>query len=194
MTSEQPAREFRGGLILGLERDDPVEIVDYEPVWPARFEELRRRLAEALGPLAKRIEHVGSTAVPGLAAKPVVDVQVSIDDLDDEDAYVPAVEAVGFKLRYRASHWRYFRPPPGLPRTAQIHVVPSGSDWEREHLLFPAFLRASPDRAAEYAALKRELAARYGRDRVGYNDAKTDFIAETLRHAEKWARRTGWTV
>ncbi len=186
------AREFRGGLILGLERDEPVEIVDYDPDWPRRFEELRGRLAAALGAVAVRIEHVGSTSVPGLAAKPVIDVQVSVSNLEPEDAYVPRIEPLGFKLRYRAPHWRYFRPPPGRPRTAQVHVVPAGSGWEREHMLFPAFLRAEVATAAEYARLKRELAARYGRDRVGYNDAKTDFIRETLRRAEEWARSTGW--
>lgn len=192
MGDDQPAREFRGGLILGRERDDPVEIADYDPIWPVRFHELRGRLAQALGPVARRIEHVGSTAVPGLAAKPVVDVQVSVDDLDDEAAYVPRIEPLGFGLRYRAPYWRYFRPPPGMPRVYQVHVWAAGSAWERDHLLFRDYLRAHPRRGEEYAGLKRELAVRHREDRIAYNDAKTDFIRETLRRAEAWARSTGW--
>lgn len=189
---DEQCREFRGGVILGAERGDPVEVVEYDPAWPERFERLREQLANVLGPVAQRIEHVGSTAVPGLAAKPVVDVQVSVAEIEDEAAYVPGIESLGFGLRYRAPDWRYFRPRPGLPRLAQVHVNPTGGERERAHLLFRDYLRAHRDRAAEYAVLKRSLAPRFGRDRIGYTDAKEPFIEETLRRAEEWARQSGW--
>ena len=193
MDTDEPSREFRGGHILGGERADPVEIADYDPAWPEVYAALRARLAQALGETAVRIEHVGSTAVPGLAAKPVVDVQVSVPDLADEAAYRPHIESLGFGLRYRTDEWRYFRPPPGLPRLWQVHVCQSGSTRERGHLLFRDHLRAHPERAAAYGELKRDLAPRYGLDRVGYSDAKAPFIEETLRLAEAWAARTGWS-
>jgi GrpB-like predicted nucleotidyltransferase (UPF0157 family) len=187
-------RPFRGGTILGPERNDPVGIVAYDRAWPNRFERWKRRLASALGASALRIEHVGSTAVPGLAGKPVVDIQVSVADVADEAAYVPAIESVGFGLRYRHPDlgWRYFRPPPGIPREAQVHVCTAGGAWERSHLLFRDYLRAHPERASAYGALKLELAGRHPADRIAYTDAKGPFIDETLALAEIWAGETGW--
>jgi GrpB-like predicted nucleotidyltransferase (UPF0157 family) len=189
-------RPFRGGTILGPERNDPVAIVAYDPLWPSRFEVWRDRLARAIGVPALRIEHIGSTAVPGLAAKPVVDIQVSVPDVADEDSYVPAIESVGFGLRYRNEGlgWRYFRPPPGLPREAQVHVCSAGSESERLHLLFRDYLRAHPAEADAYAAAKRVAAARHPADRIAYTDAKGVFIHPALRRAEAWAGETGWSV
>jgi len=189
----EAGREFRGGTILGEERrEESVEVVSYDPSWPVRYEQMRSRLAHVLGPTAARIEHVGSTAVPGLAAKPVVDIQVSVGDLDAETAYRPAIESLGFGLRYRKEDWRYFRPVPGIPRDFQVHVCQTGSKWERRHLLFRDYMRTHPDRAAEYGALKRDLAPQFGLDRVGYTDAKAPFIDAALRDAEKWASEVGW--
>lgn len=101
----------------GSERSgDLIKIVDYDDAWPARFERWRQLLRSALGEKAVRIEHVGSTAVPGLAAKAIVDVQVSVADLDDESVYVPQIEAVGLQLRSRDELHRYFRPFGGALR------------------------------------------------------------------------------
>lgn len=183
-------REFRGGLILGAERDDPIELAEYDPIWPARYAEMRDRLANALGASALRIEHVGSTAVPGLAAKPIVDIQVSVADVEDEAAYRSAIESCGFGLRYRKSHWRYFRP--GVERLWQIHVCSASSEWERVHLLFRGYLRSHPRSAAAYAGLKWRLAEEHRGDRIAYTDAKTPFIEATLHEAKAWAQRTGW--
>jgi GrpB-like predicted nucleotidyltransferase (UPF0157 family) len=189
-------RPFRGGTILGAERNDPVAIVPYDPRWPSRFAAWRERLARAMDGSAVRIEHIGSTAVPGLAAKPVVDIQVSVSDVADEDSYVTAVESVGFGLRYRNEGlgWRYFRPPPGLPRETQVHVCSVGSESERLHLLFRDYLRAHPAEADAYAAAKREAAARHPTDRIAYTDAKGLFIHPALQRAEGWAGETGWSV
>lgn len=182
-----------GGRQVGKERNEPIAIVLYDSAWPGLFEEMRGRLAASLGPTALRIDHVGSTAVPGLAAKPVVDIQVSVPDVDDEAAYNQSIEAQGFELRWIEPGHRYFRPPHGLPRLWQVHVCSAGSDWERVHLLFRDFLRAHPEAATEYEALKRKLAADHRDDRIAYTDAKGPFIEGVAGGAEKWAKAVGWS-
>ena len=136
----------------------PVEIVAYDQGWPERFEAWRGRLAGLLGPVARRIEHVGSTSVPGLAAKPVVDIQVSVADLSDDDRYVPPCEAAGLQFRLRDDEHRYFQPPPGQSRDVHVHVCQQGGNWERVHLLFRDYLRSSAHARETYAAAKREAA------------------------------------
>ncbi len=130
-----------------------------------------------------RIEHVGSTAVKGLAAKPVVDLQVSVPDVDDESAYRPALEAFGLVLRAREPDHRFFRPPAGKPRDVHVHVCAQGSDWEQEHLLFRDYLRTHPDTASAYVQLKRDLARRVGHDRLAYNKGKATFIQRVISTA-----------
>jgi len=181
-----------GGRQVGSERNEPIGLVPYDPAWPTAFEEIRTRLALALGPSALRIDHVGSTAVPGLAAKPVIDIQISVSDVDDEAAYKEAIESRGLELRWIEPGHRYFRPPPDLPRLYHVHVCSSGSEWERAHLLFRDYLRAHPDATRAYEALKWQLAATYATDRIGYTDAKAPFIDETLAKAGAWADATGW--
>jgi len=146
----------------------------------------------ALGAAAVRIDHVGSTSVPGLAAKPVIDVQVSVSDLGDEESYVPATESAGLVLRTREDARRFFRPPPGTPREVHVHVCQAGGGWERDHLLFRDYLRARPEVHAQYGELKRELAAVWHDDRAGYTEAKSGFILDTLDDAGQWAVATGW--
>lgn len=177
----------------GSERDsDPVEISGYDPAWPLQFTDWQSRIAVALGPVALRIEHVGSTSVPSLAAKPVIDIQVTVPDVADEDDYVPAIESVGMQLRSRETAHRYFRPPADRARDAQVHVCDPGGGWGRPHLLFRDYLRITPAARDAYAVLKRELAVRWRDDRVGYAEAKTAFILDTLDDAERWAVQTGW--
>jgi GrpB-like predicted nucleotidyltransferase (UPF0157 family) len=142
---------------------------------------------EELGDRATRIEHVGSTAVPGLAAKPIIDIQVSVEDIDDEAAYVPAIERVGIAFRARDREHRYFRPGGDRPRDVQVHVCGAGSEWERVHVLFRDFLRADAAAREAYRLLKLDLAARYRDDRIAYNEAKTSFILNALERAEAWA-------
>ena len=183
-----------GARLIGAERStDPIEVVEYDPAWPARYESMRTRLAEALGATAVRIDHVGSTAVPGLAAKPIIDIQVSVPDVADAAAFKDAIEAHGFASRMIEPGHHYFRPPPGVPRDYQVHVCTIGSDWEWRHLLFRDYLRADPVTRAGYEALKRELATRFMHDRIGYNDAKSAFIEAALERAAEWAKRTGWS-
>jgi GrpB-like predicted nucleotidyltransferase (UPF0157 family) len=183
-----------GARIIGDDRaTDPIEIVDYDPAWPARFEAMRARLARALGATGVRIDHVGSTAVPGLAAKPIVDIQVSVPDVADAASFKDAIEAQGFASRMIEPGHHYFRPPPGVPRDYQVHVCTISSDWEWRHLLFRDYLRADAETRAAYEALKRDLATRFSQDRIGYNDAKGPFIEAALLRAAEWAAATGWT-
>jgi GrpB-like predicted nucleotidyltransferase (UPF0157 family) len=172
----------------------PVEIVAYDQGWPERLEAWRGRLAGLLGPVGLRIEHVGSTSVPGLAAKPVVDIQVSVADLGDEDRYVSPCEAAGLQFRLRDDEHRYFQPPPAQPREVHVHVCQRGSEWERVHLIFRDYLRSSAVAREAYAAAKREAARIWGNDRPAYTEAKTDVILGILDRAEAWATATGWGI
>lgn len=184
-------------LVTGSERSrrDPVEVVSYDPSWSVRFDEWRNRLRQSLGSVARRIEHIGSTAVPGLDAKPVVDIQVSVVDPENEDTYVAAIEDSGVSLRSREGEGhRYFRPAAGRRRSVQIHVCQTGSDWERTHLLFRDYLRAEPAVREAYASLKRELARRYRDDRIAYTEGKTGFILDSMEKASIWATETGWKL
>jgi GrpB-like predicted nucleotidyltransferase (UPF0157 family) len=172
--------------------DAPV-LEEPDAAWSRQAGEWIRRLSAALAPLDVRVEHVGSTAIPGLAAKPVIDLQVAVPVIDDEHAYRPTLEGLGLILRAREPGHRFFRPPGNRPRTIHVHVCQQGSTWEREHLLFRDFLKAHPARAERYAALKRELATTVGGDRIAYSEGKRPFIEQALAQAETWARRTGWT-
>lgn len=178
--------------LFGEPKRDRVIICDPDQRWPEQFEGFRSSLASALGESALRIDHIGSTAVPGLPAKPVIDMQVSVRDVSDELSYRGAIESLGWPLRAREPEHRFFRPPSSEVRAVHVHVCSFASQWERRHLLFVAYLRGHPDDAAAYARLKRKLADRFARNRMRYVDGKDDFIAETLRRAEQWAEMSGW--
>jgi GrpB-like predicted nucleotidyltransferase (UPF0157 family) len=178
-----------------VEGDAGIVVVAADPDWAQEFAHLGERLRGALGGTAVRIDHIGSTAVAGLDAKPVIDVQVSVAALDPLDAYRVRLERVGFI--YRADNpertKRYFRELPGDKRT-HIHVRRAGSFSEQFALLFRDFLRADAARASQYAAVKHALAARYARpeERHQYVEAKAPFIWDTMRLADDWAQMTGW--
>lgn len=167
----------------------------HDPAWPGLFAELGGSLRTALGEVALRIDHIGSTAVPGLAAKPVIDVQVSVADLEPLEAYRAPLEDLGFVHRADNTERtkRYFREPAGHRRT-HIHVRRAGSFSEQFPLLFRGYLRAHPAGASPYAAVKRHLAASYGPDRAGYTEAKVPHMWEIIRRADDWAQQVGWTA
>jgi GrpB-like predicted nucleotidyltransferase (UPF0157 family) len=164
-------------------RGELIRVVEYDAGWPLRFERWRRTLESALGDTAVRIEHVGSTSVPGLAAKPIVDVQVSVADLGDEAAYVPQLAESGLQLRSRDDLHRFFRPPPDHARDVHVHVCAAGSDWERDHLLFRDYLRAHPEVRERYASVKREAAHVWADDGWAYTDAKSEIILDLMEAA-----------
>jgi GrpB-like predicted nucleotidyltransferase (UPF0157 family) len=178
----------------GREQRDPIEVVSYDEEWPKRYEVWRTRLTEALGATAQRIEHIGSTAIPGMPAKPVIDIQVSVEDVHEEHSYVPQIEALGLQLRSRDAGHRFFRPFSGLAREVQVHVCNVAGAWEREHFLFRDYLRADPTAADAYVSAKLMAAARWRDDRVAYTEAKGGQILDLMAAAEEWARRVGWST
>jgi GrpB-like predicted nucleotidyltransferase (UPF0157 family) len=171
---------------------DPHEVTAYDSAWQERFVTWRDRLTTVLGPAATRIDHVGSTAVPGLAAKPVIDIQVSVHNIADEHSYLPLLQSAGLILRLRENGHLFLWPPPEMPRTVHVHVCASGSSWERNHLLFRDYLRTHPAAAARYATVKQDLIVRWHDDRMAYGEAKTAFVLDTLDAAIRWAETTGW--
>ncbi|MCX9192597.1 hypothetical protein C3Y87_14470 [Carbonactinospora thermoautotrophica] len=162
---------------------DPCHLRPYDPEWPHQYLRLRDQLAAALGEVAVRIDHVGSTSVPGLTARPIIDVQVSVADLDAEEEYRPVLEALGYRLACRETSRRFFH----RPHTAHVYVCAAGRAWEYDHLLFVAYLRAHPDRRDAYARLKQSLAAEYGTGSDLYHKLKSPFVYATIVHAEPWA-------
>jgi GrpB-like predicted nucleotidyltransferase (UPF0157 family) len=142
------------------------------------FEEERDRISGAIGRWLAAIEHVGSTSVPGLAAKPIIDIMPGLRSLADAPHIIGPMEALGYEyvpeFEAQLPERRYFRR--GIPRTHHVHVVEASSRFWRRHLAFRDWLRAHPGDAAAYAELKRKLATQYGADRAGYTDAKSEFI------------------
>lgn len=165
-------------------------IVDYDPTWPAAFETEAAAIRAALGDVAVRVEHIGSTAVPGLAAKAIVDIQVSVDAMVPRDRFVVPLVALGYEFVADPTdtEHEYFKKG-GEARTFQIHVCPVGSEWERRHLAFRDQLRTHPDDAARYAELKRRLAAEHPNDVMTYVDGKTPFIREIEARSRSGADR-----
>jgi GrpB-like predicted nucleotidyltransferase (UPF0157 family) len=169
------------------------EICPYDPAWPGLFVALGVRLRDALGSVALRIDHIGSTSVPGLAAKPIVDVQVSVAVFDPVDAYRGPLEGLGLVFRSENTERtkRYFREAPGTRRT-HIHVRRAGSWAEQFALLFRDYLRAQPEDRDRYAELKRRLARELRDDRHAYTEAKGPFIWEVMSRADRWSQDVGW--
>ena len=162
-------------------------IAEPDPTWPERFETEAARIVAALPPrLEARIDHVGSTAVPDLPAKPIVDMQLSVTAMVPRDAYVEPLRALGY--RWVLDPWdvehEYFSRDVDGERTFHLHVCAAGSAWEGRHLAFRDWLRAHPEDAAEYAALKRGLAAAHPKDTLAYTEAKTAFITNITDRAE----------
>lgn len=168
------------------ERDDePVRLTAYDPAWPDAFERERVALAESIGPwVVGGIHHVGSTAVPGLEAKPILDILVGVEDLaSSRGCFEPLARLEYVYAPYRSDQMHWFCKPRPERRTHHLHLVPAGSRRYVEELAFRDLLRADPKLAGAYAALKRELAQRFRDDREAYTDAKTGFIREALAGA-----------
>ena len=159
-------------LIGGREKPN-VFIAEYNPRWPARFDRERSQVRDALGAAALRIEHIGSTAVPGLAAKPIIDLLVTVEDPDADPTFVPAMESAGYELRVREPGHRMFRTP---ARDVHVHFWNSESPEVERYLAFRERLRRSADDRLAYERLKRELATRDWTDMNEYAHAKGGLI------------------
>lgn len=159
--------------------DAPVEIAEYDSGWPVQFRDEARDLQRVLGTwLEGPVEHIGSTAVPGLAAKPVIDIMAGVPSLDASRPAIAAAATLGycyFPYSSDIKHW--FCKPSAAFRTHHLHLVPMGSPQWLRPLAFRDFLRKNPAVAAEYEQLKRELALRFRLDREAYTDAKEPFVS-----------------
>lgn len=185
MINEEVRHQKRIAVLL----KEKIAVVPYDPGWPDRYAELELRLKKLLPKnLVQRIAHIGSTAVPGLSAKPIIDVQVEVNDLQEvRDRVVPMMEEVGYEFIWRPSigedspfyAWFIGRNSNG-ERTEHIHIV-SPDHHSADRIVFRDLLRKHPSEATAYEVLKNDLAKRHARDRAAYTLGKTAFIQATLR-------------
>ena len=172
------------------DRFDPaVRIVPWDPAWAVRAAEELRLVVAAVGATAVRADHVGSTAVRGLAAKPIVDLQLSVTAIEPHAAYVEPLRGLGYLFAPDPGSPDYvlFAKPPERPRDYHLHVCAAGSHHEVRHLAVRDFLRAHPGEAAAYAAHKRAVAARHPQDRLAYIAGKEAYVVALERRALGWA-------
>ena len=160
-----------------------VNLVPYDTTWPLEFDAEARRIERACDGLPLRLEHIGSTSIPGLAAKPVIDILAGRPGNVPGSTYVAAFKQLGYEHKgaYGIPGRNYFRR--GTPRTHHVHMVSWSSELWRDHLLFRDYLRVHPDIAREYETIKRELAALYLQEKEQYTDAKGPFVRSNVRRA-----------
>lgn len=175
-------------LIGGVEKR-AIVLVPYSAGWPEAFARERQRITAALGERAIRVDHIGSTSIPGLTAKPIIDIDLTVPDPEDEAAYLPALEAAGYRLRVREPGHRMVRTP---ALDVHVHLCGPGSDWQRRHVLFRDWLRHNADDREAYADLKRSLSEQDWSDMNAYAAAKGPLIEQITARAEQWAEQTGW--
>jgi GrpB-like predicted nucleotidyltransferase (UPF0157 family) len=172
---------LRRGEYTQITVSQPITIVDYEPAWPLAFQSLQRELALRLGNLAASIEHVGSTSVPGLAAKPILDVDVTLAGDEDFAQIAARLNEAGYIHQGDLGipkREAFLAPPGSVPLNLYV-CLPSGRE-HRRHLAFRDYLRSHPSDAANYAALKRQLAVQFPHDRTAYVHGKSAFIEAIL--------------
>ena len=179
MTEAHRAREaqFQAAMIGGPTRvDGPIFLADYDPAWPVLYEREAARVRGILGDRVLLLEHAGSTSVPGLPAKPIVDMLLAVADSADEPAYVPAMEAAGYRLRIREPAWHEHRLFKGPDTDINLHTFSVGSSEIDRMLAFRDRLRTHEDERERYLATKRELAARHWVFVQDYADAKGEVV------------------
>lgn len=160
-----------------------ITLAEYDPAWPRLYSREARRIRLALGSSAMLVEHAGSTSVPGLAAKPIIDIVLAVPDSADEAAYVPALEAAGYVLWSREPDWFEHRMFKGPDTDIHLHVFTAGATEIDRMLLFRDWLRVSETDRAAYLAVKRDLAKRTWRHVQHYADAKSAIVEEILARA-----------
>jgi GrpB-like predicted nucleotidyltransferase (UPF0157 family) len=167
------------GLIGGAEKRE-IKIVDYDKDWPKKFETHAKIIADAIGGSALRIQHIGSTSVPGLAAKPIIDILVVVADSADESAYLPQLEAAGYVLRVREPGWNEHRMLRAPEKDVHIHIYSAGCQEIQRNLTFRDRLRRNIEDRSRYEQTKRELAAKEWSDMNAYADAKAEVIESII--------------
>jgi GrpB-like predicted nucleotidyltransferase (UPF0157 family) len=163
--------------------EGPIELVDYDPAWPGLFEREAERIRGALGDRVRLLEHTGSTSVPGLAAKPIIDITLVVPDSADEEAYVPALEAAGYVLRIREPDWHEHRVFKGPDTNVNLHVFPDGCVEVERMVRFRDWLRSDDADRELYERTKRQLASREWTYVQDYADAKTAVVEQIIARA-----------
>ena len=185
--SDQPLvsdEELQAATIgIRVPHNAPITLAEYDPAWPALFEREERRIRGVLGETVVRLEHTGSTSVPGLAAKPIIDMTLVVPDSADEASYVPALETAGYFLRIREPEWHEHRLLKGPDADVNLHVFSRGSVELERMVGFRDWLRTHPEDRELYERTKRELAARTWRHVQHYADAKTAVVEEIIARA-----------
>ena len=166
-----PAEEIAQARV-GAPAADVIEVVDYDPSWPSAYDTLRSRILHALGDAVLCVEHVGSTSVPGLAAKPVIDIDLTVADSGEEAAWLPALEGLGMELTVREPEWEQHRCLRVEEPRGNVHVWSPGSIEAQRHIAFRDWLREHPSDRDDYARTKRAVAAEGHTDVMAYNNAK----------------------
>jgi GrpB-like predicted nucleotidyltransferase (UPF0157 family) len=192
MAPTQPADEAAGNADLHtgsagepvLPAQARIEICDYDPTWPQLYEREAARIRSLLGGQVARLEHVGSTSVPGLAAKPILDIVLAVPGSADESAYMPAMQAAGYELRLREPEWFQHRLLNGPDTDINLHVFSAGCPETDQMLRFRDRLRHHAGDRELYVAVKRQLAGRTWTSVQRYADAKTTVIEQILAHAQ----------
>jgi GrpB-like predicted nucleotidyltransferase (UPF0157 family) len=181
-TDEEMAAIRVGGTVTPLNAQ--VYLAPYDPAWPAQYAGEAAKIRAALGERALVLEHVGSTSIPGLCAKPIIDILLAVADSGDEDAYVPALTAQGYRLHLREPDWEQHRVMKGENPYVNLHVFTAGSREVTRMLAFRDRCRAHPDEFALYEATKRELAGRVWRHVQHYANAKEEVVEAIIARAQ----------
>ncbi len=191
MTGPDPADapsdrdDYMRAVTIGARRrvDGPVYLADYDPAWPTLYEREEARVRELLGDRVRLLEHVGSTSVPGLPAKPIIDMLLAVADSADEPAYVPSMEAGGYVVRIREPDWHEHRVFKGPDTDVNLHTFSEGASEIARMLAFRDRLRTHDDERERYLATKRELAARHWVYIQDYADAKGEVVEGIIERA-----------
>jgi Uncharacterized conserved protein len=180
-TTEDEMRAYTIGELKPLV--GPIQLVEYDPTWPVLFEREAARTRSTLGDRVRLLEHAGSTSVPGLAAKPVIDIVLAVADSADEVAYVPPMEAAGYVLRIREPDWHEHRLFKGPDTNVNLHVFSEGCPEIERMLVFRDRLRSDSAERAQYERAKRDLAAREWKFVQHYADAKSEVVEAIIERA-----------
>jgi GrpB-like predicted nucleotidyltransferase (UPF0157 family) len=174
-TKDQSAERGEAGRVA-----NPVTIVDYDPRWPMMYVDEKAEILKAVGSIIVAIEHIGSTAVTGLAARSITDMMFAVRNLEDAESCIQPLQTIGYELEGEMPERRFFRRGQRGAGTHHLHMVEIGSDFWERHLLFRDYLLVHPEAAQQYSQLKKELAPKFCSDRDAYTDAKTNFIESVV--------------
>lgn len=185
--------EYLAAVTIGIRQplNSTIYLAPYDPAWPAKFGLLASRIRAALAEKVLLLEHVGSTSVPGLSAKPVIDMVLAVSDTADESSYVPQLAEQGFALRLREPGWFEHRLFRSADIDSNLHVFSHGCEEIERMLMFRDWLRTNEEDRRKYEEVKRELASHTWRHMQHYADAKSDVVQEILARAAKAAHLNG---